>query len=182
MKRMAWIAASAAACTLWFAPGASAYLTSDSFDTVSATSATFGSPANSLTLDARLDHGSTVPTGSLTLSGTDAKGTHSIDADVVCMSVQIDQASVLAHVTSATGESAGLTGVMLRLTDTEQPDSEVGEGDKIAVTRFNSRQYQRQQAAGCASAPGKASLTAGNITITAGISLPPCFPFCGGPL
>src|SRR5436305_14563147 len=100
----------------------------------------------------------------LSISGTDAKGTHSYDGTVECFNVAISaaDAGVLARVSNPVGEPASLYGVLVHLTDPEPESSENGVGDKVDITNLNQTQYNRQKTAGCAGAPAKTALATGH--------------------
>src|SRR3954469_19752988 len=104
MKRKAWMAAAVAAWALGSGPYASAaLLNGDPFGSVSATNAAYGptAKANVLTaLSAQRDNVTGAVSGTLTMTGTDTKA-RSIDATVDCLSIDLNDAGVLAHVTRA---------------------------------------------------------------------------------
>jgi hypothetical protein len=126
-----------------------------------------------------------VLTGSFALTGTDAKGTHSLSGPVDCMQIDPANGAVLAHQTTSSGEPASVYGVLCHVTDPEDQGTNTGTGDKVDVTMLNQKQYQRALTSGCSAAAGKQSLTAGNITVDVGLGgiiIIPCPPFCGLPL
>jgi hypothetical protein len=182
-KRLACILIAIAAGACVYAPAASAYFSSNPFVEATATSATFG--GNTLTLTAHRDFvpSGSAATGSFSLSGTDAKGTHSLSGPVDRIEAFGDDAGVLAHQTSSSGEPASVYGVLFHVTDAEPQGTNDGAGDKLDVTMLNQKQWQRAMSTGSVPQTGKQSLSAGNLTVDSGqLIINLCPPLCGPPL
>jgi hypothetical protein len=157
MKRLAVLFAALAPLAL--ASTASAYTTFSPFSQVSGNGA-FGNPANSFSIFAVRGEPFTATTpvsGSLSITGTDANGTHSYTASLTCFDV--DSFGVFAGMlylidqSSKVGQPAALFAVLVNVSDPEPQ-----------FTRLSQH---------CAWAPGRAALTGGNITIEKGNPPPP---------
>jgi hypothetical protein len=184
MKRIIGLLTVTAACAL--ASTASAYLDPTSVDgdgravdQVLTFGARLGSPANNVNIQAirYTSDPDDQAWGDINVSGTDANGTHSYDASVVCLHVDATgtNATLLAKIDTSAGEPTTLAGVLVHLTDPEAlVDEGVAGGDRIDITNLNLAQLTRQRSAGCAT-----TQTAKTPVVSPGIMVLKWAPFFG---
>jgi hypothetical protein len=170
MKRLVFLLTALTA--LGFASSASAYVEQSQFDTA-AGSGTVG--GNTFEFDVSRDvFGTNPPIGTITVSGTDANGTHSFRGFATCLQVDPTgtNAGMLFVISRASGNPATLFAVLVHVRDLESADSENGVNDRIDFTNLNQKQYNRQLALGCPpSASPRAAITSGNITVVRGVPI-----------